>query len=325
MNGTDTRVMGALAVAAVLVPTILGIGGVWPFWVSVLVAAILLAAIVVVWRASLRRAHSPQHGIQPTGYLSPPATAKVADLALDSAVRGYRFLMSATVSWQPIADTEPVHADPRALAVEAARARAVAITREVPPLAVTEAEYRVAAELGIPRPIPAGGIRVWARDVTVRLPHSDLERLQRIDELRKDDDVWQQERHRERRLRAYLASEVLVTPGNAVVWWLAQNPDKVREAAELVDAFTRLSNTVHGSSLNGDSPGGATPTGPCPAEPGEPADQLVDDLFPDPADPKRVLFVRDLAGLAEEYGRADTATRLRERHGDGDMPTDDAA
>lgn len=314
MDSNENAIVGVLAIAAVLVPAALGIGGVWPFWASVLVAAILLVAVGVVWRF-LRNRPLPldQPEPRPLDFAPPPEQDVVTDLAVHSNKPEYQFLLSARVYWQRVAGVDLAHAAPRALAVDAVRVRANAITRDISPLSATEAQYRLAAELGITRPDPTGRIRVWADEVTVRIPDSDAQRLQRLSDLRKDDEVWEYERHRERRLRHYLASEVLTSPGSAVVWWLAQHPDKIREADQLVDTFVRLSNAIHGGVVTDHLSYETQMPSQVNAERSEPVDELVATLFPDPNSSERILFVGDLAQLADDYGRHDVATQLRNR------------
>jgi hypothetical protein len=43
------------------------------------------------------------------------------------------------------------------------------------------------------------------------------------------------------------------------------------------------------------------------------AERLLDQLYPDPNDPVRVIFVRDLAGVADVTGRRDFGRRFRDR------------
>lgn len=121
---------------------------------------------------------------------------------------------------------------------------------------------------------------------------------------------------------AYLSDEALQTTGSSLLWWLARHTDNVEGAVERINRLDRLSAVAQGRP----DPGPASRPDPSPvsvsAERGAPdspygdldmATRLLNDLYPDPDDPLREMFVRDLARAAEIADRRSFGTQLRAR------------
>jgi hypothetical protein len=318
MTTEDRTLLGALTCGAVAVPAILGLTLGWPIWLWPLFIVVLLLVPFLIRRSILKRVH--QERLQHEAYTqqaarvelaqAPPPpqfqTDTVANLPLRSAVDDYEFLFSATVYWRPIPNAAGwQHANPRALALAAVVARAEEVTVQEPPQSYAVAQYRLNSTLGTILGDGSGFVEACAMQVQLTLADADLTRLHKLADVRKDEDVWEHERHHERNKRAYLADDVFKHTGSAVVWWLARaDPDiDVRGTVDLIDTLARLCAAAN----NTDVPE------LCPDEPAVPLDttvagrvrDLMDGLDLDEA--ARALFVRRLANAVSAGGRPDAA------------------
>lgn len=233
-------------------------------------------------RAELAAAHAPRHAAEdrvterstelvrpvttpPAATLTtPPAAAAVASttppqsyaaaplsgISLPSALPDYRFVFSATVHWRPAAGTVgPPHASLPAVANNTIIARACEITAAEHPSEHSMVQHKLNAALGVVLPDLHRRVEAWAVQVSLTLPATDGERLRKLSEVRKDEEVWEHERSHERNKRAYLAEDVLKTPGSAVVWWLARNPDSIRETVGLIGILAQLSAAANDTEI----------------------------------------------------------------------------
>ncbi|GAB1327795.1 hypothetical protein [Streptomyces sennicomposti] len=80
-----------------------------------------------------------------------------------------------------------------------------------------------------------------AADVTLILAPADRERLTKLADLRKDEQIWEYERQHERNMRRYLGDDVLKTTGSAVVWWLARHENEIEKAVDMIGPLARIS------------------------------------------------------------------------------------
>ncbi|MFF5469312.1 hypothetical protein [Streptomyces achromogenes] len=171
----------------------------------------------------------------------PYQQTQVVDTALPSAMDGYDFLFSATVWWKPVPDhagrTEG--ASP-ALAMSSIVSRAQEIVREEEPGRASFARYLLEGELGVPLPDRSGRVKAKAADVTLALAPADRERLRKLTDLRKDEEIWEYERHHERNKRRYLGDDVLKSAGSAVVWWLARHEDDIEKAVDMIGPLAQI-------------------------------------------------------------------------------------
>ncbi|WP_156893668.1 hypothetical protein [Actinokineospora enzanensis] len=235
---------------AVLAPITAGLAFGWANWVTipVLVVALGLAALVVkqiLFHREQRalRAEAVRERARPEPEAPPRAEHHVPSIPVDSAEPYYRFILTCTVCWTPNAGV-PQHGNLRGLAVHSILERARQVTVTGSPTDAEVVQTRLAAELGAMAPDRSGQIITWAENVGLTVPDEDARRLGRLTELRKEKQVRHHEQELEQRTRAYLAEEVLIDPGTAVVWWLARHPEQVREAADLLPTFARLSAAV---------------------------------------------------------------------------------
>ncbi|MFE0175529.1 hypothetical protein ACFWZ2_24730 [Streptomyces sp. NPDC059002] len=229
-----------------LILVILGLSTTWPLWAWPAMAALLLVIAVVTNRIL---GQGPDTSAQfflpdPDEPLPTPQRQeqRVAYVALPSSVADYDFSFSATVRWTFLdAPDDAPYINPAGLAIDAVLQRARAVTAQQPPHQAAFVQHQLDGALGTMRADATGRILAMAQDVSLDLPDIDRERLTKLSNVRKDEDVWEHERNYERSKRAYLGDDVLKDPGSAVVWWLARNDDKVEGAVDRIGLLARLS------------------------------------------------------------------------------------
>jgi hypothetical protein len=263
MTTEDKRLLVALTGGAVGVPVILALILGWPVWLLALAIVVLLLIPFQVRRSMLNRARQDELLRQlaapppapPQLEQAPPPqfpSEAVADVPLPSAIPDYDFLFSATIYWREI--PSPVgwrHANPAALAIAAIVARATEVTVQEPPYRYTMGQLRLNSALGTVIGDGSGLVEAWATQVRLGVSDTDLVRLQKMAELRKDEVLFEEERERERNKRAYLANDVLKDTGSAVVWWLARADSNIdlSGTADIVAALARLCAVANNREL----------------------------------------------------------------------------
>lgn len=261
MSRDNKILLAALAAGAVLVPAVLVLALRWPLWAWLLIAAGLLACVggyarrlVQLHRQrELREAlvvqqQRPAAPVEPEP--EPPEQRLVRDVPLPSSETDYRFVFGATVWWRRPADAVGVaHENPAGLAVDTLLTRAREITSVEHPSGADVVAHKLAGALGAVQRDQHGHVETWAAEVTLTLPEQDSDRLRRLAEVRKDEQLWHRERDHERSKREYLGDEVLRDTGSAVVWWLARNENDVERAAELIGTLAQLSAAANGTEI----------------------------------------------------------------------------
>ncbi|MCA1184978.1 hypothetical protein LCD36_00775 [Saccharopolyspora sp. 6T] len=363
----DNQKLG-LRVVSVLVAAlwvVLGLVGGWPLWVWLLLAASSLAAPalfgVVLTESVLRRGTRTR--VPPEDFRTEPPPAPrppeppqpqsfpVTDVVLSSARADYRFLFSCTVRWLPCGSASGLpHTKPGALAAGAILDEVTRMAAEVRPEDASRAQYQLMGSLGAPRVDRTGRVQAWADQVVLRLADADADRLKRLAEVRKDEEVWEYERSYERNVRSYLGGEVLTSTGNALVWWLAgprtDEKKRVDEAVGRIADLRQLTRTANGED-DGPEPVGfagfdhegfafaaaemAGPPSPMPAMISAPVAQngngataqedrerprdarALDFLSELPDSPERALLARQVADHLREQGFADEAATISRR------------
>jgi hypothetical protein len=215
----------------------------WGFMSMVTASGSLLLVMTVLSGA---RASAGPYG---SGEPEPPAApaeqpyqeTRVVDAALPSAADGYDFLFSATVWWRPVPD----HADRSdgacpALAVSSVVSRALEVVQREKPDRASLARHLLEGELGVPLPDRSGRVTAQAADVTLTLAPADRERLRKLNDLRKDEEIWEYERQYERNKRRHLGDDVLKSAGSAVVWWLARHEDEIERAVNMIGPLAQI-------------------------------------------------------------------------------------
>ncbi|MFC8896030.1 hypothetical protein [Streptomyces cinereoruber] len=171
----------------------------------------------------------------------PYQEARVVDAALPSATDGYDFLFSATVWWRPVPDhAGQADSTSSALAVSSVVSRALEVVRHEEPGRASFARYLLEGQLGILLPDLSGRVKAMAADVTLTLAPADRERLQKLNDLRKDEEIWEYERQHERNKRRYLGDDVLKSAGSAVVWWLARHENEIEKAVDMIGPLAQV-------------------------------------------------------------------------------------
>lgn len=246
----------------------------------------------------------------------------VTEVSLPSSHENYRFLFSATVLWVPldVPGDEPEHWTSTA-AAGAIVQRASTLTVRHDPAHFSLACHELALALGRPLEVEPQRILVKATDVQLVLSDEDSERLARLAEMRKDEDIREHERRHEQSLRAYLADDVLKDPGSAVVWWLARHGDgDMGRAAANIKPLMQVFNAAN--NLGAASANGWAETQKSPV------DHLVGFLRSiDATEDSRVLFACRVARIAESQDQDEVAEQIRRRFGviaDDPLEQDDA-
>ncbi|MEU5853133.1 hypothetical protein [Saccharopolyspora shandongensis] len=367
LSGEQKTRLRVLSVVVAAIWVVLGLIYQWPMWLWIglafvsLLAPSLIAYGIVEWnlRKRTRKVHDfPDEEVteepEQTAEAPAPQRYEVRDVLLRSAYQDYRFAFACTVFWRllPHAPGLP-HPNPAALAADLIVAEAANLAASVPPDEDSRARYRLMNVLGSVRVDQTGRVEVWADHIALSLSEKDAERLTRLAEVRKDEEVWEHERSYERNVRAYLGEDVLTTPGSAVVWWLAgPRTDEKRRVDEVVEKISNLQKLTaaaamtelptnaaepfdFGTSLSANltmfdehsSPPAGLPQLPFVLEeqpdasdgglpdesPRGLADNAVGLVEELPEGPERAMFARRLADLLEAQGHREEAEQVRRR------------
>ncbi|THA60766.1 hypothetical protein E6P78_26190 [Streptomyces sp. A0958] len=220
----------------------------WSPWLWGFMSMVTVSGSLLLVMAALSSGRAPAGPYEPTEPDPPAAPAeqpyretRVIDAALPSATAGYDFLFSATVWWRPVPDgADWSDSASPALAVSSVVSRALAVVRREEPGRATFARYLLEGELGIPLTDRSGRVEAMVADVTLTLAPGDRERLRKLSDLRKDEEIWEHERQHERNKRRYLGEDVMTSAGSAVVWWLARHEDEIEKAVDMIGPLAQL-------------------------------------------------------------------------------------
>ncbi|MFI8926209.1 hypothetical protein ACIG3E_00805 [Streptomyces sp. NPDC053474] len=231
-----------------LSPAVLGNLLAWSAWLWGFMSMVTVSGSLLLVMTVLSGGRALTDPYEP-GESEPPAPpterpyqeTRVVDAALPSAVDGYDFRFSATVWWRPVPD----HADRSdsafpALAVSSVVSRALEVVRHEEPGRASFARYLLDGELGVPLPDRSGRVKALAADVTLTLAPADRERLRKLNDLRKDEEIWEYERQHERNKRRYLGDDVLKSAGSAVVWWLTRHENEIEKAVDMIGPLAQI-------------------------------------------------------------------------------------
>ncbi|MFF3754358.1 hypothetical protein ACFYYH_28575 [Streptomyces sp. NPDC002018] len=237
-----------------LMLVIFGLWAAWPVWVWPTSVALLGIVSVVINRMLTDESEAFPRELTLDPDLPAPLVQRqeqrVTRVALPSAVADYDFSFSATVRWILVqTDHDAPLINPGGLAVNAVLERARVVTADQPPTHSAFVQHQLDAALGIMRRDPTERVLAMAQDVSLVLPESDRERLTRLSDVRKDEDLWEHERNYERSKRTYLADDVLKDTGSAVVWWLSKNDDQVEGAVDRIGLLASLSAAANNDTV----------------------------------------------------------------------------
>ncbi|MFD4014754.1 hypothetical protein ACFWRX_26845 [Streptomyces albidoflavus] len=336
-----------------LVLAALAVGAVsdWPLWLWFLLPSLIAATLLIDMRVSRAQGARPTAPDPDESAPEPPAEAPYRETSLvvvpvQSAVEDCPFLFSASVWWRPGGRfAHSTHGNPAALAATSVLQRVQSMTLTEDPGRCTFLERSLEGLLGSPAADDSGLVVAFATDVRLVLRARDQQHLEELDDLRKAMGSWESRRQHERNLREYLGEDVLRSPGNAVVWWMARHDDQIERAVDMIAPLTVLSAAANdeeiaeeyrdlfqgrGKTMGGEptsgfdhpEPGdGQTPAGhgpigsPAGQEP-PPTDSLAAWLdgegFTGGSDETRVFLDR-LARMSDAAGRPEAAENIR-RH-----------
>ncbi|MFJ3896777.1 hypothetical protein [Streptomyces sp. NPDC090083] len=324
----------------------------WPRWAWAASAA-LLAVIGVVTNRVLTPKREPfPRDLLPEPDLPLPDPARqdqrVTHVALPSSVADYDFSFSATVRWLVLdAPSDAPYINPAGLAIDAILQRARGVTAQQPPHRSAFVQHQLDGALATMRVDATGRVMSMALDVSLSLPEHDRERLAKLSDVRKDEDVWEHERNYERSKRAYLGEDVLKDTGSAVVWWLSRNEKEVEGAVDRIGLLARLSAAAKNETvappfehlvpqprevLTDDTPDDGPSTGrQQPYDVGEATvsdngsgevlsvDSLLEWFGFSAADADVNLFAERLITIASAHGKTEAVDEIR-RHFEPDPP-----
>ncbi|ATL26276.1 hypothetical protein [Streptomyces formicae] len=343
-----------------LILVILGLSASWPPWAWPATAALLLVIALVTHRVLDQGSDSPPPYFPPDPDEPLPSPQRqeqrVAYVALPSSVADYDFSFSATVRWALLeAPDDAPYINPAGLAIDAVLQRARAVTAQQPPHQAAFVQHQLDGALGTMRPDATGRILAMALDVSLHLSDIDRDRLAKLSNVRKDEDVWEHERNYERSKRAYLGDDVLKDPGSAVVWWLARNDEKVEGAVDRIGLLARLSAAANNERVAPAFEHLAAPTMPAFAASASeggprstptweplgfsalPDDEAADEARESPLDSLLAwfgfsaddedleLFAERVIDLARAHGKADVIDEVKRRFQPTRPDSDDAS
>jgi hypothetical protein len=334
-----TFLLVAVTITVVVSTIIMLVGGAW--WIG---PALCVPLAVLAFVASRSQPH--QEPMTPIVYTPPPpppppspGSVHVQDIILPTADRDYRVFLHALVCWRPL--TAALGGHPDQLAITAIIERAGQLTGAEPAGDYELVRNRLSTELAVAIPDRTGVVEAWAQNIALVLPDADLQRLRKLADVRKDEQVWEQQRDHERNKRAYLHDDVLKSTGSALVWWLAQDITKVSEAVALIGTLAQLSAAARDTrvdplflpfitaplaadpaqlagflSRGGDGSDFPTNASDLLQDPGVDVAvvvrRLMDIAMPDSSEPDRARLADRLATELSNVDAHEVATRIRE-------------
>ena len=202
MSRDNKILLAALACGAVLVPAVVVLALRWPWWAWLLGSAALVAGVAAYARRLVRlhqqeelrealvvQQQRPAVPAEPEP--EPPQQRLLRDVPLPSSEPDYRFVFGATVWWRRPADAVGVaHENPAGLAVDTLLTRAKEIAATEHPGGAEVVAHKLAGALGAVQRDPHGHVETWAAEVALTLPEQDADRLHRLAEVRKDEQLW---------------------------------------------------------------------------------------------------------------------------------------
>lgn len=319
MNDRTKAALGVAVIAALgLLTAVTGLVG--------LLIAIGVGAIATLVAVGVRaRPQAPHAPAAPTVTMESHINA----MSVPTAENDYHFAFSARVFWQTPSGWGNV--DAAGQAVKAVLVQASLVTTRYRPEDVANAQHELSARLTTPWVDQQGRMQIWATDVSLAVSEEDKQLLARRIELRKRVRLWEEEREIERALRSYLRDDALATPGDAMVWWLAQNKGQVEEAVrlrgvfallsaaatgrEIPAAFTRhaeVAETVTTEVVAADCGGAGPVAAPLAASLGGSVRDLVHRVHPEDHElPQRALLAARLVDVLKAHAEPEVANSLR--------------
>ncbi|TDT40103.1 hypothetical protein EV562_103475 [Streptomyces sp. BK208] len=320
-----------LTVLSGLLLSIVGLTQRWPAWAWPLLAVLLLVVPAAVFRiAAMRRGTVPvAFEEQLTAAPVERTEHRVSQVVLPSKWPDYDFVFSATVRWYLVdAPASAPVLNPAGLAVDAVLKRARSITEQREPVRASLVEQELSGALSRMAPESTGHLQAMAEGVQLVLAQQDQERLDKLADVRKDEEVWAHQRKYEQSKRRYLGEDVLKDTGSAVVWWLARNDEHVERtvndlallaqltsAANDTDIPERLQNLIPqqaGEPTTSDFSQAEPPSAPQGRETATMhLSDFLDSIGFSDGDVRRPMLAAQIAGLIKEQDRHETAEEIQ--------------
>ncbi|MER7966998.1 hypothetical protein [Streptomyces ardesiacus] len=320
-----------LTVLSALLLSIVGLTQRWPAWAWPLLAVLLLVVPATVFRVAATR-----RGTVPVAFEEQLTAApvertehRVSRVVLPSKWSDYDFVFSATVRWCLVdAPASAPVLNPAGLAVDAVLKRARAITEQREPVRASLVEQELSGALSRMMPESTGHLHAMAENIQLVLAQQDQERLDKLADVRKDEEVWVHQRKYEQSRRRYLGEDVLKDTGSAVVWWLARNDEHVERTVNDLALLAQLTSAANDTDiperlqdLISQQAGEPTTSDVAEVDPpsapqgrGTATTHLSDFLdsigFTD-GDVRRPMLAAQIAGLIKEQGRVETAEDIQ--------------
>ncbi len=175
---------------------------------------------------------------------------RLSRVRVPSSTADYDFLFSATVRWGTIELNQiTTLANQAGAAREAIIQRARLVTEKSPPARAALVEQELSGWLGNLERDRSGQLMVMAEDIVLTLTDHDQKRLDKLADMRKDEEVWKHEWRWDQLKRRYLADDVLKDTGSTVVWWLARNDHQVERTIGDLHQLARLSAAANNRDL----------------------------------------------------------------------------
>ncbi|MBZ6252844.1 hypothetical protein KVH27_31340 [Streptomyces olivaceus] len=179
-------------------------------------------------------------------------------------------------------------------------------------------------------PEPTGHLRAMAENIQLVLAEQDQERLDKLADVRKDEEVWVHQRKYEQSRRRYLGEDVLKDTGSAVVWWLTKNDEHVEHTVNDLTLLAQLTSAANDTDIPArlqdlisqqvGEP--TTPTFPGEEPPSAPQGRetatmhlsdFLDSIGFTDGDVRRSMLAAQIAGLIKEQNRHETAEEIQHR------------
>ncbi|MGP2436928.1 hypothetical protein [Streptomyces sp. JW3] len=320
-----------LTVLSGLLLCIVGLTQRWPAWAWPLLAVLLLVVPAAVFRiAAMRRGTVPvTFEEQLTAAPVERTEHRVSQVVLPSKWADYDFVFSATVRWCLVAApaSTPV-LNPAGLAVDAVLKRARAITEQREPVRASLVEQELSGALSRMMPESTGHLQAMAENLQLVLAQQDQERLDKLADVRKDEEVWVHQRKYEQSRRRYLGEDVLKDTGSAVVWWLARNDEHVERTVNDLALLAQLTSAANDADIPERlqdlifQQAGEPATSDC-AEPEPPSgprgrgtatthlSDFLDSIGFTDGDVRRPMLAAQIAGLIKEQDNLETAEDIQ--------------
>jgi len=310
MNARNIVLATIAAVAVILL--VLAQVGAWSIWLIILLMVALALCSVAAW--FLVPQNAPRARDDREGLAAVFQEARVSEVGLPSSLPDYTFRFSATVRWRRLRESS--HANPAALATENIIERARIILATERPHMASALSQQLNVVLGVPRSHHSGEVEAMASEVSLSLPAEDMQRLEKMAVLRKEETLWDERRRYEKNRREYLGEDVLKSPGSAVVWWLATKEEGVDQAAALIDTLARLSaaanddESIYSGLRRGVNGDGRVDT---PLSAADALEDLMARIDLDADSDAGITFVNRVANDMEKAGRSEHAEEIRRK------------